>query len=63
MSVILYPSPDNMPCFVRISELPSEERESFKKWLRRLPLIPGERPGDCALFTDYEQWWDNWEEP
>lgn len=44
--------------FVRISELPKWQQAPFRAWLRCWPLIPGEKPRDCARFADYEKWRD-----
>lgn len=48
---------DTMP-FVRISELPVEERKSFLAWLRGqcCPLPDGEVEGNCAYVHDYKMW-------
>lgn len=44
--------------FLRISELPAEEREPFVSWLRGqcCPLPDGEEEGNCAYVHDYKEW-------
>lgn len=49
-------SRENVP-YIRISDLPTEEQERFKTWLRgqTCPLIEGEERGDTAWPWDYER--------
>lgn len=52
-----HPFSDNIQ-FLRISELPAEEREPFVNWLRGqcCPLPDGEEEGNCAYVHDYKRW-------
>ena len=44
--------------YVRISELPENEQEPFRKWLigQTLPFIPNLEPQDAVFAWDYERW-------
>lgn len=44
--------------FIRISDLPADDRETFTSWLRGCccPAVDGEKDYDCTWPHDYERW-------
>lgn len=48
--------------YVRISELPKDQVDQFKKWLSHDMIIkiltPEQLMSDCVLFKDYKHWFE-----
>jgi len=54
----IYEGKDFKVVYIRISELPEEEREPFSKWMagQTRPVIPELEPQDAVYPWDYENW-------